>query len=118
MTISFNNITLVLAAETKRLKEKAPNEAGVHCWMDNEHQVHVVMNRVLIDDGELREVQKSAYKVVAVKDIAKVTINPHNEELCGIITKYFLSEKIPGFLSSPERLFFDEVLINAISVIR
>lgn len=113
MTISFSNLTPILAAETQKLWEKS--EAGVHCQMDHGHEVTVVMKRILIDDRVPREAQSSAYKLC--KDTATVTITPPNEVLCDIITKYFLSEKIPGSMGAPERLFFDKVLINGQPVI-
>lgn len=115
MTISFNNITPLLAAETERLKKKAPNETGIHCWLDDDHQVTVAMKRVLNNHDVPRDVRSSAYK--AVKDTATVTITPPNEELSNIIAKYFLSVKTPAMMGSPERLFFDVVIINDKSVI-
>lgn len=108
MTISFNNLTPVLAAGTQKLKER--DEAEVHCSLDEGHEVTVVMKRVLIDNCVPRGAQSSVYKLC--KDSATVTINPPNEALCNIIKKYFLSEKIPGMMGAPGRLFFDEVLIN------
>ena len=74
MIISLNNLIPTLAAETVKLREKAPNEAALHCLMDNGHHVTVVMKRILIDDSVPSEVQRSAYK--AVKDTATVTITP------------------------------------------
>jgi len=118
MTLSFSNLPPVIAAETKKLMEMeiAPNEAGVNCWLDGDHhQVHVVMKRVLANHGVPREAQSSAYK--AVKDTATVTITPSNEELTDIITKYFLSEKIPASMGAPERFFFDVVIINEKTII-
>lgn len=115
MTLSFSNLPSVIAAETKKLMEKAPNEAGVHCWLGGDHQVHVVMKRVLAYHGVPRETQSSAYK--AVKDTATVTITPPNEELTDIITKYFLSEKISASMGAPERFFFDVVIINEKTII-
>lgn len=115
MIISLNDLILMLAAETVRLREKAPNEAALNCLMDNGHQVTVAMKRILIDDNVPKEAQRSAYK--AVRDTAKVTITPPNEELETKVSKFFFSEIIPGSMGAPARLFFDEVLINQKSVI-
>lgn len=83
--------------------------------MEKDHEVTVVMKRVLADHKVPEGVQHSAYKTV--KDTATVTITPPNEELVKIITDYFLSEKIPASIGAPERYLFDVVLINENTII-
>jgi hypothetical protein len=112
MTISFNNMTGLLKDTCKVLQAvtNGNNAAAFTAWLDHGHEVTVVMNRVLMNPGVPKGAQSSAYKTV--KDMADVTIDPPNEELSATISKYFFSEKLPSLMGAPERLFFDEVVIN------
>jgi hypothetical protein len=115
MTLSFDNLPPVIAGAIKTLTEKAPNESGVFCHMDDGIDVDVKMKRAFHDRGVPEHAAHSAYK--AVKDTAIVTIEPPNEELTKIISKYFLSVTIPAMMGAPERPFFDEVTINGKRII-
>ncbi len=63
--------------------------------MDNNHEVNILMERILANQTVSKEGESSACK--AAKNTAAVKTNPPNEKLQSIISKYFLSEN-PGHI--------------------
>lgn len=123
MAISFNNLAPQLANLTTCVKSvhfksifPLKQVVRVGFQMEGDHHVTVVMKRVLTAKDLQEKVAISDCERLGT-DTAKVTINPPNEELSGIVTAYFLSEKIEASMGVPERLFYDKVTVNKKSII-